>query len=29
MSALLNWLREEIRLLGLESWSDGAYGGDK
>ena len=25
MSRLLAWLREEIRLLGLDSWADGAY----
>lgn len=28
-TALLNWLREEIRLIGLESWADGAYEGDE
>lgn len=27
IAALLRWLREEIRLLGLTSWSDGAYVG--
>lgn len=27
IAALLRWLREETRLLGLHSWADGAYHG--
>ena len=27
IAALLRWLREEVRLLGIASWSEGAYQG--
>ena len=27
IAAFLRWLREEVRLLGITSWADGAYHG--
>lgn len=27
MGALMRWLREELRLMGIDSWADGAYEG--